>query len=61
MDIVKLNLLIKIKNLKRDDKMITEELKQQQIICKGKGLFCNNCKDKKECVDFIELKEKKRF
>lgn len=31
--------------------MITQEMKDKGIRCKGKGFNCPNCKDRKECVD----------
>lgn len=34
--------------------MVTKEMKAKGIICKGKGLNCPNCKDKNECVDYVE-------
>ena len=34
--------------------MITQELKDIGCSCKGKGFNCHNCKDKKECLDYID-------
>lgn len=31
--------------------MITQELKDRGVMCKGKGLNCQKCKDKNECVE----------
>ena len=31
--------------------MITQEMKDKGIRCRGKGFNCPNCKDRKECVD----------
>jgi hypothetical protein len=38
--------------------MITKELKEKGLKCKGKGFNCPNCKYKNECVDFIECEVK---
>ncbi|ACA57390.1 MULTISPECIES: hypothetical protein [Clostridium] len=34
--------------------MITKGLKDKGLICKGKGFNCPNCKDKNECIDYVE-------
>lgn len=33
--------------------MITQEMKDMGISCKGKGFNCHGCKYKNECVDYI--------
>lgn len=33
--------------------MITKELKDQGISCRGQGFSCPNCKDKDTCIDFV--------
>lgn len=37
--------------------MITQNMKDVGIHCKGRGFNCYNCKDKSECVDYIECEE----
>jgi hypothetical protein len=34
--------------------LITQEEKDRGLICKGKGLHCPNCKDKAECIDYVD-------
>jgi hypothetical protein len=37
--------------------MITQELKDRGTSCRGQGFNCHNCKDKNECLDYIECPE----
>lgn len=34
--------------------MVTQELKDKGIHCRGQGFNCYNCKDKTTCVDYVE-------
>lgn len=38
--------------------MITQEMKDKGIMCKGKGFNCYVCKYKDGCVDYVEPSEK---
>jgi hypothetical protein len=35
--------------------MVTQEMKDKGISCKGSGFNCPTCKDKAACVDYIEV------
>lgn len=39
-------------------KVVTEELKDRGISCKGRGFNCHNCKDSNRCVDYEEVNTK---
>lgn len=34
--------------------MVTQELKDKEIHCRGQGFNCYNCKDKNTCVEYVE-------
>ena len=38
--------------------MITEKMKDKGFECKGQGFNCYRCKDKNECIDYVEVETK---
>lgn len=40
--------------------MVTQEMKDKGIHCKGQGFNCYNCKDKNECVEYVECEPLKQ-
>jgi 5'(3')-deoxyribonucleotidase len=34
--------------------MVTQELKDKGIHCRGQGFNCYNCKDKNDCIEYVE-------
>lgn len=38
--------------------MITQELRDKGISCKGRGFNCSTCKGKNECIDYEDVNKK---
>jgi hypothetical protein len=47
------NIIHHIIHQERSNLVVTQEMKDRGISCKGKGFNCHNCKDKNGCVDYV--------